>query len=138
MSEKEDKLDQILADNPPDERAVAEEWLDENLDNNLHVKYNPNSKDSKSQLDAILADVNQGGLDIEENLKRDFYRNEILDSEVGEINFKSIFEDSNPSLIDDIPISNSSSNVKENFAEEEKRRKEIIFQNKKNNENPER
>jgi len=44
-------------------------WRSEKLDKNMHVKYDPNSKSAKSQLEAILADINENPQAVQETLK---------------------------------------------------------------------
>jgi hypothetical protein len=147
MTEKEDKFEKTLVENPPDEREKIEKWQSENLDNEKHVKYKAGDK---SHLEAIFADVNQDQIEIEENLDREYYRNEILDDLFSSSNLdftsvdyeathderkKDYQNEINNNHFDEAQNSQNRKTYntkKRKFAEEEKRRKEMIINNRRN------
>lgn len=67
----QDKFKETLTEKPEVKTQITE-WNGMELDENLHVKYDPTERSSKSQLEAILADINEASQHVEENLNKEY------------------------------------------------------------------
>lgn len=63
------------------EKKRIEKWQGEEMDETLHVKYDPNSKNARSHLEAIMADVNEGEQKVKSNLRTDKLAHDILNAD---------------------------------------------------------
>ncbi len=67
----QDKLKNTLGQKP-EIKPQINNWQNHELDENLHVKYDPTEKRSVSHLDAILADINESSQQVEEHLNKEY------------------------------------------------------------------
>ena len=120
MSQNEKIINTIRNSKPPIQDEI-EEWQSFETNEQMHVKYEPNSTSSKNHLDAILADVNEDSKNVEEFLNRNLI-SDLIGNE-----FKVDYQENILSELGDITISsedNLGSSQKREFVKEEKRRRE--------------
>ena len=65
----------------PEEKKRIEKWQAEKLDETNHIKYDPNAKGANTQLEAIMADVNEGEQKVKNNLRTDKLAHDILNAD---------------------------------------------------------
>ena len=102
MSQNEKIINTIRNSKPPIQDEI-EEWQSFETNEQMHVKYEPNSTSSKNHLDAILADVNEDSKNVEEFLNRNLI-SDLIGNEF-KVDYQNFSEDPETSN-NDIDVNN--------------------------------
>ncbi len=108
----------INSTKPPIAEEI-DEWQSVPVDKKSHIKYQPNKPDSRSQLEAILNDINEDPRVTEENLNKSYMKEELLSGFAGIGDFSGMGGGENADL--------DSLNKKDSkFTKDERRKKEVL------------